>query len=364
MKKWINNNRVSICLSSAVTLLPMLFGILMWNRLPDMMITHWGADGVADGFSGKAGAVFLPTAILFLLHLVCLFATSFDKKNYNQNRKAMGIVFWIVPMVSLLVNGMMYATAFDKEQNSFWLMAVLFGLVFVIMGNYMPKVRQNRTLGVKISWTLRNEENWNKTHRLTGKLWVGGGLVLIATAFLNAKVMLCIMAVITLAMIVVPFLYSYSIYRKHQQQGIAYPPIENNKTEATAIKISAIVLPLLFVGIFIIMFTGEIHCNLTDSALEINATYWQDALVEFDTIDRIEYHNDFDVGSRNYGFGSARLSLGVFRNDALGSYTLYGYTGSHSALLIEDDGEFLVIKCKTDAETRSLYEALQEMCDK
>lgn len=360
MKQWIKENRVLICLSSVVTLLPMVFGILFWNRLPDVITTHWGADGVADGFSGKAAAVFIPAGILFILNLVCIFAAFFDKKNYNQNRKAMSIVFWIVPIISLLVNGMMYSTAFGMGFNLFWLMPALFGLLFVVLGNYMPKVRQNRTLGIKLTWTLRNEENWNKTHRLSGKLWVGGGLVLIATAFLATKVMLTIMAVVTVSMIAVPFIYSYTIYKKHQQQGIAYPSLAKSKNETMAIKISAIILPLLFICIIVIMFTGDIQCNLTDSMLEINATYWSDAVVELDSIESIEYRENFNTGSRNYGFGSARLSLGVFRNEEFGNYTLYGYTGGNDAVVLHGDGAVMVIICKTEAQTRALYASLQE----
>lgn len=52
------------------------------------------------------------------------------------------------------------------------LVPVLLGLLFLWVGNYFPKLRRNRTLGIKVSWTLGNEENWNRTHRFAGKVWV------------------------------------------------------------------------------------------------------------------------------------------------------------------------------------------------
>ena len=64
MKNWLKEYKWKILLSTVLTMLPMLIGLLLWDRLPDVITTHWGADGVADGFSGKAFAVFAMPAIL------------------------------------------------------------------------------------------------------------------------------------------------------------------------------------------------------------------------------------------------------------------------------------------------------------
>ena len=76
----LKKNKLKVVISSIIILLPILFGIIMWNDLPDIMTTHWGADGNADGFSGKVFAVFGPPIILLILHCLCLLLTSFDKK--------------------------------------------------------------------------------------------------------------------------------------------------------------------------------------------------------------------------------------------------------------------------------------------
>ena len=76
----IKKNKFKLIASSIVILLPILYGLIMWNELPDVMTTHWGADGIADGMSGKAFAVFGSPLILLALHFVCILFTLYDKK--------------------------------------------------------------------------------------------------------------------------------------------------------------------------------------------------------------------------------------------------------------------------------------------
>ena len=85
------------------------------------------------------------------------------------------MMFWIVPACSLVTSGILYRAASGKELGPAMLVPVLLGMLFLWVGNYFPKLRRNRTLGIKVSWTLGNEENWNRTHRFAGKVWVCGG---------------------------------------------------------------------------------------------------------------------------------------------------------------------------------------------
>ena len=363
MKQWFKENKVRLLVSSLVTLLPMLFGLVVWNKLPDVITTHWVADGVADGFSGKAFTVFGFPAILLALNILCVVATAFDGNVRNQNKKAMGVIFWIVPVTSLLVNGVMYNVAFNGEFNFEWLFPVLFGALFLVLGNYMPKIAQNRTMGIKISWTLNNEENWNKTHRLAGKLWVIGGIVLIAVSFLPIKWVISILVAVLLTMILVPFAYSYSIYQRHKKQGISYAATPKTKAEKIAVKITAIFVPLILVGVCILMFTGSIQYEFTEDSLKIDATYWKYSTVGYEFVDSVEFRENFDFGSRNYGYGSAKLSLGNFKNDEFGNYTLYAYTKCDSAVVIKSGEHILVITGENIAETKALYDSLKNKAD-
>lgn len=343
-------------LTAVLTLAPMLAGLLLWNRLPDTMATHWGADGVADGWSGKGFAVFVLPLILLAVHCLCLLITATDNSNKNQSQKALRMVFWIMPVTSWFSCGTVYFAAMGKGLELVSLIPAFMGLIFVIMGNYMPKVKQNRTLGIKLPWTFANEENWNKTHRYCGRIWVIGGLILLFCIFLPDLWIVPVAAVVFPVMVLAPILYSLKLYRIHQRQGIVYDFAPKSKKEVRFARISVVVVLLIFAGVAGLMFTGDIEYTLTDTGLEISADYWADSFVSYEEMDAVEYREHYDFGIRTNGFGSARLSMGSFHNEEFGQYTLYAYGRSSSAVVITSGGKTLVLSASNETNTRLLYE--------
>ncbi len=364
MKQWFKENRMRIILSSVVTLLPVLYGILFWDKLPDSFTTHWGADGIADGTGSKAFVVFGIPAIFLAVNLLCVFCTYLDKHNREKNQKAMGVIFWIMPILSVLINCVIYKMTGSNAFDFFWLFPVMFGVLFIVLGNYMPKTASNRTLGIKTRLTLGNEENWNKTHRLAGRVWVAGGVIILASAFLPLKWSIGILLVIIFALIGIPYGYSYRIYCEHKKQGISYTEFAKTNAEKNAVRFSMIALPIILIVILVLMFTGNIQYEFTDAELKINATYGDYSVVGYEFIDTVEYREDFDFGARNMGFGSAKLSIGNFRNEEFGNYTLYAYTASDSAVVIQSGEHILVITGANDIETQQLYQTLQGKLNK
>lgn len=167
-----------LIVSTLLALLPIAAGLLLWNRLPGQLATHWGMHG-ADRWSGKAAAVFLQPLLLLAAHYLVLFLVFRDAKNRNQSKKVVGLLFWIMPATSILVSGITYAVALGWKFRLAGLLYVGLGLMFAAIGNYFPKCRPNRTVGIRIIWTLGSEENWNATHRFAGKVWVIGGLIMV-----------------------------------------------------------------------------------------------------------------------------------------------------------------------------------------
>ncbi len=359
----LKENRFKIIVSSIIILLPILFGLIMWNELPDTMTAHWGADGNADGFTAKPFAVFGLPVMLLTVHLICMHFTLRDKKQKGQNKKALNTIFWIAPLISLFSNGMVYAIAFGKPFDSIMLMPALLGMMLVFIGNYLPKIKQNRTLGIKVSWALNNEENWNKTHRLGGKVWVISGLAMLFSIFLPQAAMVPVGACAMIAAAIIPIIYSYCLYKKHQKEGIVYVDAPSSKAEKTAIRITAILVPIILMGAAILMFTGdiEVHCEAT--SLKIEAAYWADMEIDYAEIDSLVYRDDFDTGARTNGFGSPRLSMGTFQNDEFSSYTLYAYTGAEEYIILEIGEKTLVIGMKDADETRKIYQSVLAKID-
>jgi len=200
-----------LLVTSVIIVLPVLSGIVLWNRLPEQLAIHWNAQGVADGFTGKAGAVFAMPAFLLVVHWVCALFTGMDPKVKNIEGKPLNLVLWICPLISLLVNTLVYTTALGFSVSVEIVMPLVMGALFVVIGNYMPKCSQNYTVGIKLPWTLNDPENWNKTHRFAGILWVVGGVVVMATAFLGS---VFLFLGVTLVMVIIPTAYSYCLYRR------------------------------------------------------------------------------------------------------------------------------------------------------
>lgn len=354
----IKNHKWKAIVSSIVILLPMVFGLVMWHRLPATMVSHWGADGVADGTATKGFMVFgMPLILLALQWLMILLEAALEKNN-AQNNKIATIVYSVVPLISLEVHAFIYSVALGKEWDLFALIPVLVGAMFMFIGNYLPKTTRNRTMGIKLHWTMGNDENWQKTHRLGGKLWFWGGLAVIASALLPVKAMIAVMIVVIAVTVLLPTVYSYTIYRKHKAEGIAYESVFNQKSDKTAIWITAIMVPLILVGVTVLMVTGNIELQYNDADFQIIASYSDDLTVKYEEIDSIEYRENFDIGSRYMGFNSARLSTGTYKNEEFDKYTLYAYTGGKGAVVLKKGEAVLVIMGKSAAETKQIYETL------
>ena len=207
-------NKFTIIITFVIVLIPMLVGVAFWDALPEQVAIHWGASGEPDRWCAKAFAVYAVPLIMLALHWACLFATRFDKKNRNQNPKMMNITYWLVPAVSWVANGMTYADALGKDIDVIRLLPIIMGVLFLLIGNYLPKCTPNRTVGIRIKWTLADEENWNATHRFGGKVWFIGAIVILASSLLPTKISVCVMIAATLAMALAPIIYSYCFYKK------------------------------------------------------------------------------------------------------------------------------------------------------
>ena len=182
--------------------------------------------------------------------------------------------------------------------------------------------------------------------------------------FFPLTAMVWVMACVITAMVIIPMVYSYSIYKQHQKEGIIYAAAPKSGAEKIAVRISSVIGAIILIGVVILMFTGNIVVHCEDTALKINASYWTDLTVDYSKIDIIEYRKDLDVGVRTNGFGSPKLSMGIFQNDEFGSYTLYSYTGAKEHIVLTSGEKTLVIGMSDTDETKAIYEALMEKVGK
>ena len=198
-------------ITSIIILLPIVAGVMMWEQLPDQIATHFGADGQPNGWSPKEFAVFGLPLFLLAVHWFCVAVTGEDPKRQNISDKMMTLVMWICPVMSLACCGSTYLYTMDNTINTTKLAMLLMGCIFVVIGNYFPKMKQSYTLGIKLPWTLESEENWYRTHRFAGIVFMIGGVLVIIAGFVE---LVWFSFVALLAIASLPTIYSYMLYKK------------------------------------------------------------------------------------------------------------------------------------------------------
>ena len=349
-------------ITSAITLLPILMGLLLWNQLPDQLPTHFGIDGAADGWSGKGFAVFCLPLMMLFFHIVIFFATRLDKQNRGHNEKVLNLVGLIFPVMSIVISGYMFSRAMDFELSLGALLFPLLGLLFIAMGNWLPKIKQNSTLGIKIKWTLYNEDHWNRTHRVAGFVWVIGGVIFCLMGFVAEKALLFLLPLEVILLAFVPMVYSWNLARKQKMEGTFTESQVNKdlKKHPVLMGVTTVLVTVILVGVGYIMFTGDIAYTVTDEKLTVDVDFHSDLAISLETIDTVELCQGHPDGTRAWGFASARLMMGWFESDELGDYTRYTYTGCDSYILLTSGEDILMINAKTEADTQALYEELLE----
>ena len=207
-------NNAQIILTTIVCLVPIVLTLVLYKKLPEQVPIHFDINGVPDDYASKAIAGFLFPCLLAGFNVFVHFMMNADPKKQNANKTIRLVGFWIFPIVSLITVPMTLFKGLNYDVPVVTICTVMIGLMFLIIGNYLPKSRQSYTVGIRLPWTLDNEENWNKTHRFAGFVWVLGGLAEIVSAFIgNNNIQFVVMALV----LILPIAYSYILYCKQNK---------------------------------------------------------------------------------------------------------------------------------------------------
>lgn len=207
----IKKNLKTMIFTSVIILSPIVAGLILWDKLPAQMATHFNANGVADDWSPKEVAVFGLPLLLLAVHWFCMAFTSVDPKKQNFSDKIIILMMWLCPVISIVGNGATYLYALDNTVNTVPMALLLVGCIFLVIGNYMPKMKQSYTIGIKIPWALNSEENWNRTHRLGGYTFMLAGVITIIAGFMQ---LFWLVPVALIIAAFIPVIYSFVLYKK------------------------------------------------------------------------------------------------------------------------------------------------------
>ena len=187
-----------------------------YGRLPDRMPTHWNMVGEIDGWSSRPfGAFGLPAVTLGSL-LLLLWLPRIDPRraNYAKFQGAYETVVLAVVAFLVLMHVLIIGTALGWPVNITRVLPVAVGLLFLVLGNVLPRARQNWWFGVRTPWTLSDERVWTRTHRVSGRLMVVAGLLTMATVLLPTAWSVPVLIACILAASLGAVVYSYVAWRQ------------------------------------------------------------------------------------------------------------------------------------------------------
>lgn len=349
--------RKHLIASAVVIILPAIIGILLGEFFPQKFVTHWNFMGQADRMSNKGFDLLGISFVLLLSQWIGLFFTMKDQKNENQSKKVFIMIIWIFPIISLLLWIGIYSSVIKSSLDISKIILLTLPLMFIIIGNYMPKCKQNYSIGIRITWTLRNEENWNKTHRLAGKVWVYGGiLMMLLLLLIPTEKAVNVIWIGIFFLVFVPMIYSYLYYKKQLEKGEVTK--EEMKASLVEKKITLGVI-LTVIVIVLLVFQGDYEIQLGSTSLFIDAKYWKDMTISYEEIDEVKYVETKEKGTRMFGYGTPFLVMGECRNSVWGSYTAYLHEKTKPCIFLRVSDKILVINGEDEESTKEYYEQLR-----
>lgn len=212
------NMRILTYLLAAASL---LLAAVLYPKLPAQIPTHWDLDGTVT-YGGRhmiflTAGTGLPMALLFDI----LPKIDPRRQNYQKFGSYYDAFCVLIQLFMLVMNAVMITEALQPGTLSVPMVVMLgIGLLFLFIGNTMPKFKSNFYMGIKTPWTISSEEVWRKTHRLGGKCFFLAGLVSIICAFVpiaNPVIFGIYLAVILIACLI-PGIMSYIWWRQEQNR--------------------------------------------------------------------------------------------------------------------------------------------------
>lgn len=204
MKKMLTKTDI---FAAFLTLCAVIPGFVMYNKLPERVATHFNMSNEPDSYMPKLAAIVVLPVVLAVMEIVCCLITNRDERAKN-NEKSYTIVRFLMPVLAFVIEGLIILYALEMLTNVGAVAGLLISAFLIVIGNYMPKTRQNSYIGIKTPRTLSDERIWDRTHRFAGFVWAIGGIILLPLFLLG----LYIPALILMTVIVmIPVIYSFVV---------------------------------------------------------------------------------------------------------------------------------------------------------
>ncbi len=188
---------------------------LSWPHVSDRLPIHWNLQGEADSYGGKFAGLMLMPLTTAGMYLLLLFLPRLDPgyRNYANFATAYNVIRTSLVCFLGVVDAVTLLVAWGYEVDVTATIAVAMGLLFVLLGNFMGKIRPNWFVGVRTPWTLSSKLSWTKTHRVAGWVLIGMGMLIAALGIVRTLWMLVLTVALSTISLTATIVYSYWVYR-------------------------------------------------------------------------------------------------------------------------------------------------------
>jgi len=192
----------------------LIVAAVLYPSLPEQIPTHWNAQGQVDGYMKKSIGVIIMPAMAVFTYVIMKLIPVISPKGFRTDKfsDVMGVLqvtlVGFMSIIAILV--LLEARGLNVRINEMITAGV--GLLFVIIGNYLGKVRKNFFIGIRTPWTLASDEVWNRTHRIGGRLFMLSGVIIWIGAFSGAPLIWTVG--VAVGLLLIPVVYSYFLYRR------------------------------------------------------------------------------------------------------------------------------------------------------
>ncbi|TQK63969.1 putative membrane protein [Brevibacillus sp. AG162] len=187
-----------------------VLGVICYPSMPDQMVIHWGPNGEPNGFAPKlVGVSFIPVVMLFIF-----VAVRRQKQYYQKFQSSHDTILHTLMIVLLVIHSMIIAYGYGYMLNIGIFVTLILGILFVTIGNFMPRFRHNYLIGIRTPWSLASEEVWKNTHLLSSRVFFIGGILIMLTSFLPTTIHYVLMLLIVLVTILISIGSSHYYYKR------------------------------------------------------------------------------------------------------------------------------------------------------
>jgi len=196
--------------------IPFIYLAMVWKNLPAQVPTHFDLQGNPNDWTAKNSMPLMIGALGIGTYLLMLFIPFFDpkKKIQQMGDKYYSLRLLMTLLMSVISFYLLYMSSTGEINPN--LLIGLIGGFDAVFGNYLQMVKQNYFIGIRTPWALENDQTWKKTHRLAGRLWMGGGLLIVLVSIFsrNSFVLGILFAIVTFVIVIIPIIYSYTEFKK------------------------------------------------------------------------------------------------------------------------------------------------------